>query len=223
MSSRLPSVFVIGSSTTLLMGPHLERMLHGVYSYSRKGHETSELRKALEDLDTPQGASAGDSSMVLKYLHSLARVETFRPDVVLMHVGYHDIKRDPESGEIRVSLDLFSANVREIVTWFKQRGIRLIWMRSGPLDEALHNARTTGFRRFESDLECYNKAADAILLSERIPTLDLAGFTRGLGPMKQLLKDHVHFTDDVVRLQAAFVAGYLAAQEKPLRETGGAA
>ena len=29
--------------------------------------------------------------------------------------------------------------------------------------------------------------------------------------MDQLLKDHVHFTDEVVKLQAAFIAGYLTA------------
>jgi hypothetical protein len=35
----MPSVLVIGSSTTLLFGPHLERMLRGFCRYSRKGHE----------------------------------------------------------------------------------------------------------------------------------------------------------------------------------------
>ena len=84
-------------------------------------------------------------------------------------------------------------------------------MRPGPLDEKLHNARCSKFHRFEADLRSYNDAAEAVLKRRGIPVLDLAGFTQRLGPMGQLLKDHVHFTDEVAKLQAAFIAGYLTA------------
>jgi hypothetical protein len=211
MADCLPSVFVIGSSTTLLMDPYLDMMLNGVMAYSRKGREDAEIRKAMADLDTPQGASAGDSSRVLEYLRVLGRTNDFRPDMVLLHVGFHDIKTDPATGARQVPLDRFRANVEEIVAWFAERGIRLIWMPAGPLDEDLHNARSKKFHRYEADLRAYDEAADVVLARDGVPVLDLAGFTRRLGPMDALLKDHVHFNDDVVRLQAAFVAGSLIA------------
>ena len=209
MQHSPPTLFVIGSSTTLLFGPHLKRMTEGLYRYSRKGDDPREMSKAFRDLDAGQGASAGDSSMVRKYLQALDRAGSFHADVVLMHVGGHDIRNDPATGNNQVPLEEFRRNVEAIVEWFSRRGIRLVWLLAGPIDETLHNARSRSFHRFEKDLEEYNKAAESVLKRAAVEILDLPGFTRRLGPMAKLLKDHVHFTDDVVRLQAAFIAGYL--------------
>jgi len=147
--------------------------------------------------------------MVLDYLRDSDEIEAFGPDVVLLHVGLHDIKTDPNTRRARIPLAGFRKNVAAIVRWFESRGIQILWMRPGPLDEALHNSRSSAFLRFETDLHAYNEAADSILQRHRLPVLDLARFTRRLGPMNQLLKDHVHFVEDVVRQQAAFIAGYL--------------
>lgn len=209
MKSPLPHVFVIGSSTTLLFGPHLKRMLTGVYRYSRKGDDPASPDQALGNLDCPQGASAGDSAMVLEFLATLDGQPAFRPDVVLLHVGAHDIKRPATGGEPRVSLQDYHGNITGIVDWFERKRIALVWLRSGPLDETLHNARSKGFKRFEADLDAYNAVADHVMSKHNVSTLDLAGFTRRLGPMDQLLKDHIHFQDEVVQAQAAFIAGYL--------------
>lgn len=184
-------------------------MLQGVFEYSRKGEEPGEVAAAMKDLDCPRGSSAGNSAMVLEYLRTLART-SFRADVVLMHVGMHDIKRDLRTAAPQVALTDYVRNVEEIVGWFDGRRIPLVWIRSGPLDERLHNARSKGFGRFEKDLAEYNRAAEAVLDQSGVEILDLDGFTLRLGPMDRLLKDHVHFKDEVVRLQAAFLAGWLA-------------
>ncbi len=209
MTATLPKVFVIGSSTTLRMHPHLEQMLQGCCSYSRKGSDPCSLLEAHRDLDVPQGASGGDSGMVLSYLRLLDHDENFHPDLVLLHVGFHDIRTDPDSLSRQVPLERFRQNVEDIVQWFAAKDIQLVWMRPGPLDEKLHNARCQAFHRYEADLQAYNEAADLIMEQQAVPSLDLAGFTMRLGPMAQILKDHVHFNDDVVRQQAAFVAGYI--------------
>lgn len=210
MSAPLPSVFVIGSSATLLMHPHLEAMLRGICRYSRKGHEEPALAAALHDTGAPADAVAGDTSMILAYLAALGRTGRFAADAALVHAGLHDIKRDRSTGAIRVPVERYKANVEVIADWFAGRRIRLLWLRSGPLDEALHNARSRDFARYEADLLACNRAADEVLGPRGVPVLDLEGFTRRLGPMARLLKDHVHFTDEVVRLQAAFVAGCVA-------------
>jgi len=209
MATSLPSVFVIGSSTTLLMHPYLVQMLRGLCAYSRKGNEDSSIQEAMDNLDVPAGGSAGDSGMIMDYLRTLDRAGTFQPDAVLLHVGFHDIKTDPQTGKKQVPLTQFHRNLTDILGWFEKNGIPLIWMRPGPLDERIHNTRSSAFLRFEADLCAYNDAADRLLSEHGTPILDLAGFTRRLGPMSQLLKDHVHFNDDVVRQQAAYVAGYL--------------
>jgi hypothetical protein len=209
----LPSVFVIGSSTTLLFGPYLDQMLRGFYTYSRKGSEPDEIRAAFDDLDDPKGASAGDSSSVVAYLNGLDRTKSFKPDSVLMHVGTHDIKRNVETRETQVSLEDYAKNIGAIVDWFARKEIELIWIRNGPIDEALHNERSKRFHRYEADLDAYNKAAEAILEPNQITVLDLPGFINNLGPLGELLKDHVHYKDEVVREQAAFIAGYLIGRE----------
>ena len=58
-------------------------------------------------------------------------------------------------------------------------------------------------------MDAYNAAAEEIVNQNQVPILDPPGFMRNLGPLDQLFKDHIHFKEDVVQLQAAFIAGYL--------------
>lgn len=58
-------------------------------------------------------------------------------------------------------------------------------------------------------MDAYNAVAEPILTRHNIALLDLPGFMRNLGPLSDLLKDHVHYKDEIVRQQAAFIAGYL--------------
>lgn len=209
MSESLPRVFVIGSSTTVLFDPYLRAMLAGTFDYARKGDEAGAMAQALADLDHPRGASAGDSAMVVAYLRALERAGDFHADIVLMHVGLHDIKRDPATNRNRVSLADYRANCETIARWFVDRNIRLIWLRGGPLDETIHNARSGAFKRYEADHAAYTAAAEAVMAAHGVEVLDLAGFTRSLAPPEELFKDHIHLHDPYVRQQAAFVAGFL--------------
>jgi hypothetical protein len=147
--------------------------------------------------------------MVLDYLHALDRAGSFQADIVLIHVGTHDIKKDRHTGKNQVALPDYRKNVAAIIEWFEKKRIKLIWIRNGPLDERLHNKRSKRIQRFEKDLDEYNRAGEVLLARHHVPILDLPGFTRRLGPMNQLLKDHIHFKDEIVKVQAAFIAGYL--------------
>lgn len=208
-SDALPQVFVIGSSTTLLFGPHLKQMLEGVYRYSRKGDEPAMLNQAFADLDVPSGASAGNSDRIVRYLKVLECDETFRPDVVLIHVGFHDIMRDKATGVIGVSIEAYRENVATINSWFKSRGIRLVWMTCGPLDEDIHNGGGRSKQRFNADMQACNEVVSQAAAEGNVELLDLAGFTSRLAPPAELFKDHVHVHEAYSKLQAAFIAGYL--------------
>ena len=61
-------VYVIGDSISIQYGPHLQAYLKGTMGYARKEGE----EKALLNLDCPQGANGGDSSMVLSFLKARA-------------------------------------------------------------------------------------------------------------------------------------------------------
>jgi len=200
----MASVFVVGDSISIQYGPFLERFLRGVFSYARKEGE----REALLNLDRPQGANGGDSSMVLEYLRALVATGTFRPDLLLVNCGLHDIKTDPAAGTKQVPLETYRRNLAEIAGLCRTAGVRLVWIRTTPCDEAVHNRRPgMAFHRFAADCAAYNEAADAVMAAAAVPAIDLYTFTVNLGP--DLYCDHVHFHTHIREKQAAFIAGWL--------------
>ena len=67
----------------------------------------------------------------------------------------------------------------------------MVWVRTTPCDEAVHNKPTSSFHRFAADGNAYNAAADTIMADAGIPMIDLHTFTVNLGD--DLYCDHVHF------------------------------
>jgi lysophospholipase L1-like esterase len=196
-------VYVIGDSISMQYGPWLEQYLRGVAAYGRKEGDEA----ALQDLDNPQGANGGDSSMVLDFLRAKAGRGGLTMDLLLVNCGLHDIKTDPETGARQVPLDQYKANLAAIVNLVAEAGPQLIWIRTTPCDEAIHNPRQPAFQRFAADCDAYNAAADAVMHAAGVPTIDLHTFTINLGP--DVFCDHVHFHESVRAQQAAFIAGWL--------------
>jgi len=201
----LPQLFVIGDSISIYYGPHLERILQGKFAYSRKlGDE------ALQNLDIPVGANGGDSSMVLDFLRIVARSADFRPDILMVNCGMHDIKTDPHTGAKQIPLDQYRENLRQIVALAGEIGTRMVWVRTTTLEEERHNAiQYRWFLRYSADVDAYNAVADEVMRETGVSVIDLHNFTRNLGG--ELYIDHAHFTDRVSECQAAFIAGTLCA------------
>lgn len=203
----LPRVFVIGDSISIQYGPYLRQYLDGVMEYSRKEGEA----EALLNLDRPQGANGGDSGMVLAYLQATARMAPIRADLLLLNCGLHDIKTDPATGARQVSLADYRRNLEAIVPLARATGSELVWIRTTPCDEAIHNVRCPAFHRFAADGRAYNAAADAVMAAAGVPMIDLYAFTLSLGT--PLFCDHVHFLEPIRQLQAAYIAGWLAGRK----------
>ena len=58
------------------------------------------------------------------------------------------------------------------------------------------------------DIIAYDTVAKEIMDKYNIPCLDMYNFTKNLG--SDIYLDHVHFKEEVRKLQAAFIAGYLS-------------
>lgn len=196
-------IYVIGDSISIQYGPYLKQYLSGVMDYSRKEGEA----EALLNLDHPQGANGGDSSMVLAFVSALARSGGVDADVMLVNCGLHDIKREPATGTLQVPLEDYKDHLRSLVAVVRGMGVRLVWIRTTPCDEAIHNRISKGFHRFAADVAAYNEAADGIMRGAGVPLIDLYAFTLNLGP--DLYCDHVHFLEPVREKQGAFIAGWL--------------
>lgn len=199
----MKKLYVIGDSISIQYGPYLERALHGIMHYARKEGET----EAQLNLDRPQGANGGDSSMVLAFLQGIQEQGGIDADVMLVNCGLHDIKIDPLTGTKQVELAAYQENLCAIVVTVRAMVPLLVWVRTTPCDEQVHNHRQVSFYRFAADCALYNEAADAIMHEAGVPSIDLHTFTANLGP--DLYYDHVHFHEPIRAQQGAFIAGWL--------------
>ncbi len=201
-----PQLFVIGDSISLQYGPHLQELLADRFDYARKtGQE-----EALQDLDTPTGANGGDSSMVLEYLTALHAEGSWKPDLLLLNCGLHDIKLAHDSDQLQVPLDRYRRNLGQILELLEQMAVPTVWVRTTPVDDETHNNAGREFDRHAADLADYNAAADELMSAAGVVLLDLHGFTEQLGPPREIFEDHVHFTDNVRRKQAQFIADFVS-------------
>jgi hypothetical protein len=200
-----PTLFVIGDSISMQYGPHLEKYVRGFWQYSRK----SDDGQAAQNLDVPVGANGGDSRMVLEYLRARLKDETFRPDVLLLNCGLHDIKRHPQTNAIQVGAESYRRNLEAICRLLQDRGVALVWVRTTPVDDERHNSRSKEFKRYARDLDEYNRIADAVMAARGVPVIDLHAFTLSLGGGHYI--DHVHYDEAARALQAAHIAGFLRA------------
>jgi hypothetical protein len=203
------SLHVIGDSISIQYGPYLEDCLAGRVAYSRKGSEDAAMAAALRNLDMPSGANGGDSSMVLDWLRQRCADPAFRPDLLLLNCGLHDIKRAVPGNELQVPLAAYLENLVAITTLLAGRGTDLCWVRTTPVNDERHNSRSKQFHRHAADLAEYNTTADAVMASSGVRSIDLHAFSARLGD--EAFIDHVHFSVPARREQAAFIAGHVLA------------
>ncbi len=199
-------IYVLGDSISVQYGPYLQKYLRGIAEFSRKGG----MDEAMRNIDRAVGANGGDSSMVLAFLEAESRSGGIDADLLLLNCGLHDIKTDPKTGKKQVSLEDYVKNLGEIVSTVSKMKPKLVWIRTTPCDEKIHNSRPTmEFHRFSADCKAYNEVADRIMDELEVPMIDLHTFTANIGG--DIYCDHVHFHDDVREKQAAFIAGWLNA------------
>lgn len=202
-STDRPTVFLIGDSISIQYGPYLERFTAGFAKLSRKEDNAN----ALKNLDVPAGANGGDSRMVLEYLKAKTANPQFKPDYLLLNCGLHDIKRNVPGGEIQVTETAYRENLSAIAELLTEAGIQPIWIRTTAVVDSIHNAKSSAFKRYASDLARYNQIADEVCRHYALPQIDLYTFTAELGP--EQFRDHVHYNEETRSLQAAYIAGNL--------------
>jgi hypothetical protein len=195
-------VFVIGDSVSIHYGPYLKKMIEDKFEYDRKRGE----EQALIDLDKPIGANAGDSRMLLDYLKEEFKKNT-KYDILLINCGLHDIRVDRFSNKVQIGLEEYKINLSKIIEIAEEMAKKIIWIGLTPVIDEIHNSRKEGFLRFSEDVHNYDNHAKQIMREYSISCIDIHNFTKSLGT--DIYSDHVHFKEEVRKLQAAFIAGYV--------------
>lgn len=203
MSLKKISLFVIGDSISIHYGPYLPAYLGDQFAYDRKGG----IYRPETDISEPV-INGGDSSLVLQYLCELLE-KKFQTDWLLLNCGLHDIKRHGQTKNLQVPPEQYRENLVDILALARDRAQKIVWVRTTPVDDNIHFARTKEFLRFNKDVLEYNAIADEIFGGAQCPVIDLYGFTGSLD--ENLYVDHIHYNVPVRKLQAAFIAGHLRA------------
>ena len=181
-------------------GPYLETYISPWLAYSRKGDR---IGCALGGED-PNG---GDSQMVLEYVRRCI-AQKQRWNLVLLNCGLWDIR--DRQGTLQTDLVQYTLNLTEIIGLLPRICDRWIWVRTTPVDDALHNSLKTDYWRHDADVVRYNEAADEVVTRVGATVIDLYQFCVAVG-LSTAFADHIHFTDEMRRVQAAFIAGQVIA------------
>ena len=171
----------------------------------RMGYEDC-VRRELEGQAQVWGPehNGGTSANVL--LHLEEWVLTRSAAVVHLNCGLHDIAKPFDSGQPRVALEQYAANVRAILTPIRDAGDKtLIWASTTPVNEVWHH-RTKGLDRFEEDVRGYNRAASEVAAELAVPVDDLYSVVDAGGRDQLLTPDGVHFSDEGCTLLGSAVA-----------------
>lgn len=195
-------LFLLGDSISLQYKPYLQQLLNGKFKIELKSSDSSAFR----NLDIPVGANGGDSRMVFNFLKQKTKETGFKPDVVLLNCGLHDVKRDHLTQKIAVEEKEYRNNLEGIYKLISDKKIPLIWIRTTGIIDSIHR-KNKGFDRYLKDIEKYNSIADEVFSGHQVPEIDLFGFTALQGSKRFI--DHAHYIPEVKALQAAYIAGFL--------------
>ncbi len=194
----MKALHVIGDSISMHYGPYLEKFMASSCKYSRKDGR-------VENLDLPEGANGGDSSMVLEYLRE-CMIKQLHWDLLVINCGLHDIKK--YNGKYQINSLEYKNNLEQIFDYAKTLCRQIIWVRTTPVFDDTHNSLMKQFERYNVDVEKYNKIADNIAQSHGLWIIDLYSFCHSFD-FSELYDDHVHFKTEIQKLQGAYIAGHI--------------
>lgn len=195
-------MLLLGDSINLHYGPYLnEHLKENFIIRSKPGRH-----EALRRIDYPVGGNGGDSSMVLDYLRELSVCGGLALDMIVFNCGLHDIKRAMPEENYQVSPEKYEENLNEIFKLARRHGLATVFITTTPVDDERHNAvPPAGIKRYNRDVVTYNEIAAALCRQYGAAVIDLYTFTQRLDTEKYM--DHVHYTEETRKLQAAYIAG----------------
>ena len=192
----MKKLFVIGDSISIHYGPYLKEYLRGKMEYGRKG-ENGEVG----DINQVSDMNGGDSCHVLEYLREMKQSDY---DILMLNCGLHDIKTTEGR---QVEPVQYEENLRAILDTVSPQ--KVVWVTTTPVDDEQHHAHMKHFSRYNKDVVLYNEIAARVMRENHVSIIDLYHFTEQLGT--DIYADHVHYIEEVRKLQAAYIAGALLA------------
>ena len=199
-SSQFPLVWRFGDSISIHYWPYFSE---AVRCWASTGEPVGRER-ALEKLDERRGNNCGDSRGLRSAIAVALEDPAFRPDIVVLNAGLHDIKFDPASGQHQVPCSEYRENIHAAIQSLRLRGCQACWVQSTPLDDDQHASFQKGFLRRMRDVRAYNQAAAEVAGRGGAWVVALDEFTASL-PAPWFV-DHGHFLPPIRQAQGAYLA-----------------
>jgi lysophospholipase L1-like esterase len=197
------TLFILGDSISIAYTPFLKQYLGKSWQVTRKGDLPADPVPG-----EPEPENGGDSNVFLAYLKAM--LPQIAAGTMLLNCGLHDIKHQPtQNSPVQVPLEIYQSNLRDAIQLIQSFGKKPVWVTTTAVDDARHLRHMREFFRYDAERQQYNIAAAQVMDKFAVPVIDLCGFTGQL--RGELYQDHVHFTEEVSRLQAAYLAGALEA------------
>ena len=161
------------------------------------------------DLDQAVGGNGGDSNRVLEYVKELKAQDALDFDYFVFNCGLHDLRTLVAQKDYQVSKEQYGKNLQEIIDIITAENIKVYFISTTRSEYLRHNPEGS-FVRYAEDVVAYNEMAKEVMEKNQVPIIDLYGFTNSLGlDGDDLFRDHTHFRTEVIKLQAAYIAGNL--------------
>lgn len=167
------------------------------------------LKEAAQDLNIPVGTNSGDSKMLYTYIDYENNQGRICYDYVMFNCGLHDIKANIETGVQQILIGDYEKNLNKTIDIWEENNVKVFFVNSTPVIDEIHNSAenllSNKIKRLRCDLLAYNKVAEKVMAERNVPVIDLFSFTDKFGAAA--FRDHAHFHPEVIRLQAAYLAG----------------
>lgn len=188
-------IFVYGDSISMQWGVPFAEKLKNQYEYNRFGGTNS--------YDLAAKRYNGESS---EKMLTWIRDAGHNPETLLLfNCGLHDIKRN-HTGKINVLPTKYEKNLQQIIDHAKCCYTYTIWISTTPIDNNLHARLCDEFVRKNEDVVLYNQIAANVMNRNLVPIIDLYSFTEQIKETEKILySDHVHMTEQVSKMQAAYL------------------
>jgi lysophospholipase L1-like esterase len=132
--------------------------------------------------------------------------------LIHFNCGLHDIKLEYGAKTHQQPINVYEANLREIVKRLKEGSKALIaWATTTPVIDQRHNA-VKGFDRYLRDVQAYNQIATGIMKEADIPIDDLYDAIRNDRMEDCIGSDGVHMTERGNKVLAEAVCRFILSQ-----------
>ena len=130
----------------------------------------------------------------------------FRPDIVHINAGLHDLIRNRETRGYQFPVDVYARNIEAAVDVMRDAKVSVLWALTSPVNDAW-NLKTHGYQmRSDADVKLYNDAASDVMKRLGVPVNDVYAVVLREGMEKMHTPDGVHFNEAGQKILGAAVS-----------------